>query len=397
MLLAEAELRKDLVATLALAPRLAELLGKQPQIVEALLSPIQASGLEIDATHAFDDALDIARRHVRDARFLIGHGLLHGHIAAADAGEAYSDLADRTIRAMTIAAEAETVRRFGPVPGRWCVVALGKLGGRALTAGSDLDLMVIYDADADDAPRWFTRFTQRLITALSAETAEGQLYEVDMRLRPSGRAGPVAVRLASFERYHREESWTWEHMALTRLRPVAERGGLAKDVTSLTQTLLADAPRRSELTQDILDMRERLARDKPGAGLWDLKMGAGGLIDLEFIVQRELLMIEAERPLTPRVSKAINTLRQHGRLSANEAVDLLRAEQVLSALQQIQRLALNGDVEPEYLSEGLRNRLARAVGVGSFGETSEALIAVKQCVLRMRQEKIGALGDESVF
>ena len=93
--------------------------------------------------------------------------------------------------------------------------------GRELTAGSDLDIIVIYDADPLEAQTWYTRFTQRLITALTAPTAEGELYEVDMRLRPSGRAGPVAVSLPAFERYQNQDAWTWEHMALTRLRPVA--------------------------------------------------------------------------------------------------------------------------------------------------------------------------------
>ncbi len=399
MLLAEPNLRRDLVATLALAPRLARTLGRRPHLIEALLQPDQASPLDAGPDQPFGDALDSARRHVRDRAFLIGHDLLHGRIAARDAAFAYSDLADRTVAAMAAAAETETGRRFGPPPGAWSVVALGKLGGRAMTASSDLDLMVLYESGADgDAGAWFTRFTQRLITALSAETAEGSLYEVDMRLRPSGRAGPVAVSLESFARYHREDAWTWEHMALTRLRPVAGRGALGDKVQALACTLMADAPRRDTLTGDIRDMRERLAREKPGEGLWDLKTGAGGLVDMEFIVQRELLMAKGPREPLPVLSDAVNWLLGHGRLNGNDAGTLLNANRILSSLQQIQRLALTGHVDPETVSSGLKDRLARAIGVADFAATEEALRKSKAAVLDLRQARIGVVeGDLSAF
>lgn len=399
MLLAEPNLRRDLVATLALAPRLARTLGRRPHLIEALLQPDQASPLETGPDLPFGDALDSARRHVRDRAFLIGHDLLHGRIAARDAAFAYSDLADRTVAAMAVAAEAETARRFGPPPGDWSVVALGKLGGRAMTASSDLDLMVLYEASEDgDAGAWFTRFTQRLITALSAETPEGSLYEVDMRLRPSGRAGPVAVSLESFERYHREDAWTWEHMALTRMRPVAGRGALGDKVQAIACAVMTDAPGRDKLTTDIRDMRERLAREKPGEGLWDLKMGAGGLVDMEFIVQHALLMAEGPREPVPVLSDAVNWLLGHGRLNGDDAGTLLNANRILSSLQQIQRLALTGHVDPETVSTGLKDRLARAIGVADFAAAEEALHKSKAAVLDLRQARIGAVeGDPSAF
>ncbi|MEM6899395.1 MAG: bifunctional [glutamine synthetase] adenylyltransferase/[glutamine synthetase]-adenylyl-L-tyrosine phosphorylase [Pseudomonadota bacterium] len=395
MLLAEETLRKDLIATLALAPRLSETLGKQPQMIEALLAPEQSQSLSITSAQDFDDAMNVARRHFREASFRVGHGLLHGHIAARDAGISYSDLADKTIEAMASAAEFEVSRKLGSVPGDWSIVALGKLGGRALTASSDLDLMVIYDANDDpSAPEWFARFTKRLITALSAETAEGQLYEVDMRLRPSGRSGPVAVRLPSFERYHREQAWTWEHMALTRLRPVCDRGDLSVRVADLTCELLAEVPRRLELTSDILNMRKRLAREKPSKGLWDLKIGEGGLVDLEFILQRELLMLETECAATPRLPDAIAKLRQYGHFTSTEALDLGHAEFVLSALQQIQRLALSNDIAPDEITDGLKDRLSRAIGAPDFRSVELELRGVKHMVQKVRRERIGSVDNE---
>ena len=118
-----------------------------------------------------------------------------------------------------------------PRAGRRAVLALGKLGGREMTATSDLDLIIVYEFDPEhpesDGARplygaqYFARLTQRLISALTSQTNYGTLYEVDMRLRPSGRSGPVAARSTSFESYQETEAWTWEHMALTRARVVS--------------------------------------------------------------------------------------------------------------------------------------------------------------------------------
>ena len=215
MLLVEPVLLEDLTTTLALAPRIGGELSRRPGLLEILLSVTDTKrDQDKDAETDFETAMDLVRKWHGERAFLIGHRLLHGKIAARDAAADWSDLADVTVRLMAKAAECETVRRYGEPPGQWCVAGLGKFGGQEMTAGSDLDLLVIYDAvDPSEAQTWFTRFTQRLITALSAETGEGALYEVDMRLRPSGRAGPVATSLSSFNRYHSENAWTWEHMA----------------------------------------------------------------------------------------------------------------------------------------------------------------------------------------
>ncbi|OZB14023.1 MAG: glutamine-synthetase adenylyltransferase, partial [Hyphomonas sp. 34-62-18] len=206
MLLARPDLLDDLVSTLALAPRLAQILARRPDLLEALVSNAIPRAPELSPSVTFDASMDAWRRYHREQSFLIGHRLLHGLLPTDQAAEAWTSLADETIRQMARAAEAETTRRNGEVPGRWAVFAMGKLGGGELTAGSDLDIILIYDSQADDAQTWFTRLTQRLITALTAPTAEGALYEVDMRLRPSGRAGPVAVSLSAFRHYQNEEA-----------------------------------------------------------------------------------------------------------------------------------------------------------------------------------------------
>ncbi len=383
MLLAEPDVLDDLVSTLAIAPRIAGHLARQPELLEALLSGAGPQSLIIEPGPTFDAALDAARRAHRDASFLIGHRLLHGLLPAREAADAWTDLADRTIAAMAGAALRETGQRFGPSPGRWSVIGMGKLGGRELTAGSDLDLLVIYDPDAPasgggageggSAQAWFTRFTQRLITALSAPTAEGELYEVDMRLRPSGRAGPVAVQLSAFERYQRAEAWTWEHMAMTRMRPVAGDPVLGRQAEALAHAVIAEAATRPGRIADIADMRARLRRERPASGPWDLKFADGGLVDIEFIIQAGLLLAGNRDLIAPATTEGLSRLHAAGALSDDEADTLAGALTFQQALQQVLRLAVGDGVDPADASAGLRSRLARAVGTGDPGDLDAAL------------------------
>lgn len=391
MLQVEADLRRDLVATLALAPRLGARLGRKPALLEALLQRDLVSPPHIGADATFEDAMEAARLYVADRRFLIGHDLLHRRATAAQSAHEFSVLADWTINEMALAAAKECSERFGPPPGEWCVAALGRLGGQAMTASSDLDIMVIYDPADDAGQIWFTRFTQRLITALSAQTADGHLYEVDMRLRPSGRSGPVAVRLSSFERYHLEEAWTWEHMALTRLRCVTEYSDLGKRLECMTSHILSLSRQSDQLRNDIWNMRLRLAKEKPSKGLWDLKLGAGGLLDLEFIVQYGLLAQGRCETLTPYLPDAINRLEGAGWLECAEAETLRSGYTFLSSLQQIQRIALNTDVQPASISNGLKGRLQRAVKISGFAALETELAKQKKGIEALREAKLGKI------
>jgi glutamate-ammonia-ligase adenylyltransferase len=396
MLLAEARLRTDLIATLALAPPLAVTLGRRPGLLEALLQPGLISPPAIGPDLPFDQAMDAARIYHADRAFLIGHDLLHGRMAAVEAAQAYTELADWVVRAMARAAEAECIAKFGPPPGIWCVCAMGKLGGEAMTAGSDLDLMVLYEPDnPDDSPVWFSRFTQRLITALSAPTSEGLLYEVDMRLRPSGRSGPVAVRLSSFDRYQQEDAWTWEHMALTRLRSIADTGGLAGRALEIVGAVLMCERDAEGVRGDIHDMRLRLETEKPSGGLWDMKLDIGGLVDLEFIVQHGLLMTPAAiEPGNGRLGAAIERLTDAGWFTSADGALLEKANRFLSSLQQIQRLAISRPTDK--LSAPARDRYCRAVGVDEISKLEATLKNTKQEVASIRQNQIGKLVSEYI-
>ncbi|KCZ93789.1 bifunctional [glutamine synthetase] adenylyltransferase/[glutamine synthetase]-adenylyl-L-tyrosine phosphorylase [Hyphomonas johnsonii] len=390
MLLANPELLDDLVATLALAPRLAEILSRRPDLLEALVSGQEPVAPQISPDTSFDAALDDWRRYHRDQSFLIGHRLLHGLIDASDAAGHWSRLADETIRQMARVATAETVRRYGEALGTCGVFAMGKLGGAEMTAGSDLDIIVIYDSPSLDGQTWFTRFTQRLITALTAPTAEGALYEVDMRLRPSGRGGPVAVSVPAFGHYQNDEAWTWEHMALTRLRFVAGDATLGERVAGIAKAAIAAraASDDGKIAADISDMRMRLFQEKPGKGLWDLKTDHGGLIDIEFILQQDMLLSGDPALIRANMADAVDAVARSKPDEAGTYEALATSLAFLQALQQVQRLAVGSDMVADAIPEGLKQRLCRAVGATDFASLETDLAAVKRRVSAIAAEKL---------
>ncbi|HAY06711.1 MAG TPA: glutamine-synthetase adenylyltransferase, partial [Hyphomonas sp.] len=398
MLLAREDLLSDLVATLALAPRLARILARRPDLLEALVANTIPKQPKPEDAASFDAALDSWRRYHREQSFLTGHRLLHGLIRSDEAAEVWTRLADDTICFMSAVAVAETTRRYGDVPGRWGVFGMGKLGGEEMTAGSDLDIIVIYDSSADGAQTWFTRFTQRLITGLTAPTAEGELYEADMRLRPSGRAGPVAVSLPAFKHYQNEEAWTWEHMALTRLRFVAGDEALGREVLGIGADAIcarARSPRRKQIPGDITDMRRTIYREKPGSGLWDLKTAEGALIDIEFTVQQEMLLRARPDLIRANTARALSGLADADDPDNGDWCFLRAALNLLSSLQQLQRLAIGNEPGEGDMPEGLKARMCRAVGEEDFAALESRLADVKSRVHTLVGEKLQLPATES--
>ncbi|HKJ74489.1 MAG TPA: bifunctional [glutamine synthetase] adenylyltransferase/[glutamine synthetase]-adenylyl-L-tyrosine phosphorylase, partial [Alphaproteobacteria bacterium] len=260
------------------APGLAALLGRNVLLFDAMISgdffePLPDRGALLDEldealTQArdFEDVLDIIRRKVNDRRFEVGVHVLRKVIDAAEAGRAQSDLAEAALQALMPRVLDEFVSKHGRIDGaEMAVVAMGKLGGRELTFTSDLDLIFIYDdcppdAQSDgqrqlSAPHYFATLSKRFINAITALTGEGRLYEVDMRLRPSGRAGPVATSLETFQRYHREHAWTWERMALTRARPIIGPAPLLDGISDTIRSVLTGQRDANRLVWDVADMR----------------------------------------------------------------------------------------------------------------------------------------------
>jgi glutamate-ammonia-ligase adenylyltransferase len=288
-------------------------------------------------------------------------------------------LAECIIAAMQAEVERQMVRAHGRVPGGGAViVAMGKLGGREMTAASDLDLILIYDYDQEatissgvkplSVTQYYTRYTQRLISAFTAPTAEGILYDVDMRLRPSGQKGPVATQLSSFVHYQASEAWTWEHMALTRARVVSGHPVLRAAVETAIRDVLLKRRDRAKTAADVRDMRARIEKEKGTRDPWELKQVRGGLVDLEFIAQHLQLVHAADHPtvLSQNTMAALQNLGSARLLPAVAAEALLPASRLLNNLTQVLRLCLDGPFEPAKAPEGLKTLLARAGEVPDF-------------------------------
>jgi glutamate-ammonia-ligase adenylyltransferase len=400
----------DLVALLALAlgtaPRLADIVARHPQVMDALIDPAFFGALPDAAklaaefersslqSRSYEDFLDRARSFGQEHMFLIGARILSGTVSAEQAGVAYARLADVLIAAVHREVEAAFAAVHGRLPQQEsAVLALGKLGGREMTAGSDLDLILVYDFagehPASDGPRpltgfqYFARFTQRLISALTAQTNYGALYQVDMRLRPSGRSGPVATQIDGFRAYHAHEAWTWEHMALTRARVVSASPGFAARVEAVVRETLCRARDPATIAADVAEMRRAIAQEKGEGERWDLKYAAGGLVDLEFIAQYLQLVHAAERPevLDTATARVLDKAWAAGLLAAQDADVLRPAARLYHNLTQVLRLCLAAPFDPKTAGGELLRLLARAADLPDFA-TLEPHLAETQARVR---------------
>jgi glutamate-ammonia-ligase adenylyltransferase len=409
----------DLVSLVALmlgtAPRLADILARYPQAIDALLDPsffgalpdeVKLSGglrRSLDESESYEDFLDRLRMFAQEHMFLVGARILSGTVSAEQAGDAFARLADVVIRELHRNVEDTFAKNHGRIKGqKSALLALGKLGGREMTATSDLDLIIVYSFDNDHpqsngerplyGAQYFARLTQRLISALSAQTNYGALYNVDMRLRPSGRAGPVATSLDAFASYQESDAWTWEHLALTRARVVSATPGFAEEVESVIGTVLCRKRDAAVIAEDVADMRRAIASEKGEGERWDLKYAAGGLIDLEFIAQYLQLVHAAARPeiLDTSTVRVLDKAWRLGLLPAEEA-DVLRPAAVLHHnLTQILRLCLAGPFDPKTAGAGLLGLLARAADLPNFATLDAHLIETQRNVRASFERLLGA-------
>jgi len=342
------------------APRLARILSRRRRLMDAILDPGFFGTLparsdlddllkrEVLAPLPYEERLNRARIAGEEQSFLVGAGLLSGTVSPREAGEAYSLLAEATIETLLEVVQAEFGTADFPPP---AIIAMGKLGGREMTAASDLDLIVVYDAEAAGDPRaaqHYARWTQRLISALAAQTSEGQLYPVDMRLRPSGKAGPLAVGIAGFSVYQLEKAWTWEHLALTRARVVAGPVALRERLESEILAVLKRSREREKIAGDVRDMRILIAKEKPATDLWDMRNATGGLLDVEFIAQYLQLVSAASTPvvLSQNTIAALQNLGAAGLLDPGQEERLLQAAELYQSIAQVLRLCTDGGFRP---------------------------------------------------
>jgi len=395
---------------LSVAPRQADALSMRPALLDSLIEPRFATPLRADRPGAraqelqrrlasettFEARLNAARRFQREEAFRINVQLLDGLAGSEEVGAARADLAEACVVAMADAALAETERAVGLQPGAFCVLALGKFGGVELSSRSDLDLMLLYDAPAElaNAGDFYTKLTQRLITALSAPTEEGALYEVDTKLRPSGSKGPVAVRLSSFERYYAEEAWTWELLALTRLRSVGGDAALGAKVTETARAAISRPHDREKVLRDVQDMRGLMQRERSARSIWDLKLAPGGFVDLEFIAQTLQLISGRSDLLAQNTGIALHKLMQ-GALQPETGATLQQAFALFSDLNQTLRVSVVSSSAPESWPAPLKARLAQIAGAPDFEALEARLRAVQAEVRQVFVQLIGVPSDGS--
>jgi [glutamine synthetase] adenylyltransferase / [glutamine synthetase]-adenylyl-L-tyrosine phosphorylase len=400
------------------APRLAQVIATRPHVLDAAIDPHGAdfagnlseaatrarSDAYIAQAHTFEEALDRARDFAAEEMFLIGLNLLSGSLDPDRAGEAYSALAQALVGTLLACVEAAFGEEHGKIGGgRIAVLAMGKLGSREMTAASDLDLIVIYDFPPDtgesDGTRplgaaiYYSRITQRLLAALTAPTRRGKLYEVDMRLRPSGRQGPLATQFSAFQRYQQDDAETWEHMALARARVIAGDASLAADVERTVRETLTRKRDAAKVAREVRSMRALIAREKGDKDAWDLKLVSGGLMDIEFIAQYLTLAFAHARLEILDVStrKVIGKAGAAGLLDADRVETLIDAHRLYTDATQLMRLAVAGQFDPAKAATGVKRRIAAATGFPDF-EAFVAALGESRNLVRAAYEAILAKG-----
>lgn len=357
------------------APRLAAHLSRRPYLLDSVLnSDFYETLPDIDAlkddcagamtdVQFFEDALDATRRWNNDRRFQIGVQLLRGVISGSDAAYHFSNVADAVIQTLFPIVIAEFEKRHGTIPGgAFCTLALGKLGSRELTPSSDLDLIFIYDADEQNvqsdgerplpASQYYGRLGQRLINAVMSMTAEGTLYEIDMRLRPSGNKGPLSTSLDGFQRYYDETAWTWEHMALVRARPVFDVNELSKRVSSSIQKTLCGTRDNIETAKAVAHMRGRIEKQYGTDCIWSIKQVPGGQVDVDFLAQYLVLTNASNHPgiISANAIDVFQTARTLGALTDEDANTICNAKQLYRELQTFLALTIEGEISDTTVS-----------------------------------------------
>ena len=384
------------------APRLANIIALRPHVLDAAIDPalLKASGDEayydrrcghiLQTARRTEEFLDAVRDMAQEEAFLIGLRTLSATLTPVAAGRAYSALAASLVRATLAHVQTVFSADHGNVPGGCCaVVALGRLGSRAMTAASDLDLILLYDFDEPrpesdgarplHALQYYTRLTQRLISALTVATRRGQLYEVDMRLRPSGRKGPVATQFRAFVDYQRNAAETWEHMALTRARVIGGDGPLMAMATQAIGDILRLERNPEKLRRDAFEMRALIAQEKGDDDPWDLKLAAGGIIDVEFIAQVLTLRHGARHPDLIDTDMAA-TLAHAVRLDLigrDEGEGLIAAYRLYAAVMQMIRLTSIGAFDPATAAAGVKRRIAAAAEMPDFAHLERTIIETR--------------------
>jgi glutamate-ammonia-ligase adenylyltransferase len=344
--------------------------------------------------YSYEEFLDRLRLFGQESLFLIGTRILSGTVSAQQASTAFADVAEGIVHTVHALATDRFAAQHGEIKGQeTAILAMGRLGGREMTASSDLDLILLYDFDPDEpdsngerplhGAQYFARFTQRLISAFTTRTNYGVLYEVDMRLRPSGRAGPVASHVESFAQYQEREAWTWEHMALTRARVISSSAAFRARIEQIIRQVLTRPRSAGAVANDVKEMRRAVALEKGDKDVWDLKYAAGGMVDIDFMAQYLQLVHAAEKPDILDVSTlhVLDNAARLGVLPSASAEILRTAAHLYHDLTQILRLCVIDRFKPETAGEDLLRVMARAGDAPDFSSL-EARVKETQSEVR---------------
>ena len=375
---ANPQLRDLLIDIVGTSPALAQHLSRNAQVFDAVIggdffSPWPGqSFLEDELSGAlapqsdYETRLDFTRRWCKEWHFRIGVHHLRGLIDGAQAAAQYTDLARAVLATLWTVVIDKFAERFGPPPGAGAaLLGMGSLGSGGLNAVSDLDLIVIYDPLDQEvsvggkplATRvYYARLTQAMITALSAPMAQGRLYEVDMRLRPSGNQGPVATSIISFETYQTNEAWVWEHLALTRAKVIAGPPELSARIEMFRQRILARGRTLEDVAREVASMRARIQAAKGSATLWDAKTGPGRMQDIELFAQAGALVGNI---LSRKIPAGLQACVAVGLLDAADLEDMCRAYRVCADVQIAARLLSDSPLDADQLGDAGKNFLCR--------------------------------------
>ena len=370
------------------APRLARVAALHPHVLDGVIDPaFGQSALDSDALErrirgvvgspppSVEEGLDRLRDAARQENFLVGARLLSGVYPAQAAAQAYCAVAEACLRVAFADTRTAFSADHGTIEGAQSVVlGLGRLGAGELTPSSDLDLMLLYDRPEEAGPSqgrrsldpvtWHVRFTQRLVAALTVPTRRGTLYQVDMRLRPSGNKSPAATQFAGFEAYHRGEAEIWEEMALTRARVVAGDPALALRAEAAIRAILSRRREPAKVAAAVAQMRALIAKEKGEKNPWDLKLALGGLTDLDFLAQYLVLAHAADHPelLARDTLSVVAAARAAGLLAAPDAAALEEAARLIGDVQLWQRFTVEEAFDPAAVPARVMNRIATSVG-----------------------------------
>jgi len=382
-----------LVDTCAMAPRLASSLSKNTQVFDAVLEQGFIVPLEdekvlektlsdgLDKASDYESVLRVARRWNNENNFKVGVHLLKGLSNSEQAGKSYARLANCVIKSLVPFVVKQFSTTYGPPPGRGFVfLAMGSLGAESLTSQSDLDLIMIYDPRKEEYSQgkrplavqaYYARLTQALVSALSSQMAEGKLFEIDMRLRPSGRKGPVATSLNSFIHYQENSAWTWEHLALTRARSLAGNEELGIEIEDFRQKLIHKLKDYPKIITDVIDMRRRLSENTPveqKEDIWECRLGKGKLLDIELLAQAGALITNC---MERDIGSQLLASSANGLMAREEYEELTSHYSLLRQIMQVARLTVEGNFNPDSTGKGVIEILLQQTGMDSIESLQE--------------------------